>query len=197
MPWVKWHSASLDDYDFGKLPDHVKWQAVGLATLAALNGNELPSDVTWLKSRLQSTTKIDLQLLESSGFIEACQNGDNLTPDRQPNEEKRKRREEKRKNRDAWAKRFDSFWVKYPKKKAKPKARESWLKHEGEDFDKIIAGLEKQVKSDQWTRNNGQYIPYPATWLNQRRWEDEPDSRQPGGQTYPTREEAMKKHGYM
>lgn len=22
-------------------------------------------------------------------------------------------------------------------------------------------------------KDNGQYIPYPSTWLNQRRWEDE------------------------
>ena len=24
-------------------------------------------------------------------------------------------------------------------------------------------------------RDNGQFIPHPATWLNQERWDDEPD----------------------
>ena len=28
-------------------------------------------------------------------------------------------------------------------------------------------------QTDQWQRNNGQYIPYPATWLNQGRGEDD------------------------
>ena len=27
--------------------------------------------------------------------------------------------------------------------------------------------------SAQWQRDNGQYIPHPATWLNQGRWDDE------------------------
>ena len=33
--------------------------------------------------------------------------------------------------------------------------------------------ISAQKRSRQWTENNGQYIPNPATWLNQRRWEDE------------------------
>jgi len=28
-------------------------------------------------------------------------------------------------------------------------------------------------KSNEWTENKGQFIPYPSTWLNQHRWEDE------------------------
>jgi hypothetical protein len=27
--------------------------------------------------------------------------------------------------------------------------------------------------SQQWTKDGGQFIPMPATWLNGRRWEDE------------------------
>jgi len=37
----------------------------------------------------------------------------------------------------------------------------------------IKENLRKQKNSDDWTRNDGQYIPYPATWLNGQRWEDE------------------------
>ena len=37
----------------------------------------------------------------------------------------------------------------------------------------MIQAIEQHKRSDQWTRDNGQYIPHPATWLNQRRWEDE------------------------
>lgn len=36
-----------------------------------------------------------------------------------------------------------------------------------------MAALEAAKKCDQWRKDNGQFIPYPATWLNQERWEDE------------------------
>ena len=39
----------------------------------------------------------------------------------------------------------------------------------------MLEAIRKQKQSGQWRRDNGQYIPYPATWLNQERWNDEPD----------------------
>jgi hypothetical protein len=30
------------------------------------------------------------------------------------------------------------------------------------------------MTSAEWTKDGGQFIPHPATWLNQKRWEDEP-----------------------
>jgi hypothetical protein len=37
----------------------------------------------------------------------------------------------------------------------------------------ICAAVERWKKSEQWTHDGGQFIPHPATWLNQHRWEDE------------------------
>ena len=37
----------------------------------------------------------------------------------------------------------------------------------------MVSAISAQKQSRQWRENNGQYIPNPATWLNQRRWEDE------------------------
>ena len=37
----------------------------------------------------------------------------------------------------------------------------------------MMDAISAQKRSRQWTEKNGQYIPNPATWLNQRRWEDE------------------------
>ena len=37
----------------------------------------------------------------------------------------------------------------------------------------MIAAIEAQKASEQWTREGGRYIPNPATWLNGGRWEDE------------------------
>ncbi len=69
---------------------------------------------------------------------------------------------------------FERFWAAYPKKTAKQQALKAWqkLKPDKALIDVILSSLERQKRSVQWTKDNGQYIPYPATWLNGRRWED-------------------------
>lgn len=69
---------------------------------------------------------------------------------------------------------FDLFWEAYPKKVAKQEAIKAWksLKPDGLLLGKIINGIERWKTSDQWQRENGQYIPYPASWLRGKRWED-------------------------
>lgn len=37
----------------------------------------------------------------------------------------------------------------------------------------MLNAIETAKQSRQWNKDNGQYIPNPATWLNQKRWEDE------------------------
>lgn len=37
----------------------------------------------------------------------------------------------------------------------------------------MMSSLEQFRGSKDWLKDNGQYIPYPSTWLNQKRWEDE------------------------
>lgn len=70
---------------------------------------------------------------------------------------------------------FDRFWAAYPRKVGKQAARKSWsrLKPSAELTQRILDAVEYQKGSRQWRENNGQFIPNPATWLNQGRWEDE------------------------
>lgn len=70
---------------------------------------------------------------------------------------------------------FDRFWSVYPRKVSKVSALKAFekLKVDEELLNTMISAIEKQKKSDQWIRDNGQYIPHPSTWLNQHRWEDE------------------------
>ncbi|MGN0670223.1 MAG: hypothetical protein ACI4JZ_06705 [Oscillospiraceae bacterium] len=70
---------------------------------------------------------------------------------------------------------FIRFWAAYPKKTAKQQALKAWQKLNPDKalIDVILSSLERQKQSVQWTKDNGQYIPYPATWLNGKRWEDE------------------------
>ena len=70
---------------------------------------------------------------------------------------------------------FDRFWGAYPRHQGKEAARKAWAKIRPDDalLAEMLAALERQRASDQWRRDGGQFIPYPATWLNGRRWEDE------------------------
>ena len=70
---------------------------------------------------------------------------------------------------------FSMFWEMYPKKVSKPQAMTAWkkIKPDIKTVGNILTGLARWKACDQWTRDNGQYIPYPATWLNNRRWEDD------------------------
>lgn len=70
--------------------------------------------------------------------------------------------------------RFLEFWQLYPKKAAKAQAEKSFEKinPDRELLDTILKAVEQQKKSKQWLKDEGQFIPMPATWLNQRRWED-------------------------
>ena len=72
--------------------------------------------------------------------------------------------------------RFDEFWAAYPRKVGKEAARKVWrrIKPSSELQIKILDNIKTYRGSDQWLRDNGQFIPYPSTWLNQGRWDDEP-----------------------
>jgi uncharacterized protein YdaU (DUF1376 family) len=67
---------------------------------------------------------------------------------------------------------FEEFWQTYPKKVGKDAASKSWLKVKAR-IDDVLKALAWQKESDQWRRSDGQFIPNPATYLNQGRWQDE------------------------
>jgi hypothetical protein len=81
---------------------------------------------------------------------------------------------------DIIKKRFHEFWNEYPKKTGKGLAEKSFIKIKPTEslFSEIMSALSKAKKCQQWKRDNGQFIPYPATWLNQKRWEDDYDGEE-------------------
>lgn len=70
---------------------------------------------------------------------------------------------------------FQDFWDIYPRRTARSNAEKSWakLKPSQELFDRICNALAWQRETEDWRKENGKFIPHPATWLNQKRWEDE------------------------
>lgn len=70
---------------------------------------------------------------------------------------------------------FDAFWFAYPKKAAKEDARKAFSKLGPDDglLATILSAIEAAKKSRDWTKDDGRYVPYAATWLNGKRWEDD------------------------
>lgn len=75
--------------------------------------------------------------------------------------------------------RFDTFWEAYPKKIGKGAAKKAWAKIKPSEtlLQEMLKAIETARRTEQWQRDNGQYIPNPATWLNQERWDDEYGAR--------------------
>jgi len=72
---------------------------------------------------------------------------------------------------------FETFWKLYPKKIGREAARKAFA---GVDVpvEVLVEALQKQKKWKQWTRDDGRYIPKAVTWLEERRWEDQPPAEQ-------------------
>lgn len=70
---------------------------------------------------------------------------------------------------------FEVFWAAYPKKKSKGDAEKAWkaINPTVALTATILDAINKFKSSVQWTKDNGQFIPYPATWLRAKGWEDE------------------------
>lgn len=70
---------------------------------------------------------------------------------------------------------FDEFWQAYPRKVGKDAARKAFDRRKVSRvvLEQMISAIESQRNSAQWLRDGGQYIPHPATWVNEGRWQDE------------------------
>jgi uncharacterized protein YdaU (DUF1376 family) len=70
---------------------------------------------------------------------------------------------------------FDRFWSAYPRKVAKAAAAKAFARMRADEalIARMLAAVAAQSASDQWRRDGGQFVPHAATWIAQRRWEDE------------------------
>lgn len=78
-------------------------------------------------------------------------------------------------NKKIYAQRFTEFWSIYPKKRSKGQAEKAFAKIRPDErlHNTILQSLELAKKTADWQKEKGKYIPYPATWLNAKGWEDE------------------------
>jgi len=76
---------------------------------------------------------------------------------------------------------FEIFWAAYPKKKGKKQAIRAWEKIKPRptiaDAEKLAQIVSLQARTPQWSKDGGEFIPLPATWLNNERWNDELETK--------------------
>lgn len=70
---------------------------------------------------------------------------------------------------------FEKAWSTYPRKDGKRKAFEAWQKALTRDMpaENMPAHIESRSFEQDWRKDDGQFIPHMATWLNRDGWLDE------------------------
>lgn len=91
---------------------------------------------------------------------------------------------------------FSYFWNLYPRKVGKSNAGKAWAKLKSTDRKAAIDDIRKRVSTDpQWLRDNGEFVPHPATYLNGERWTDEwKPTTTPGGMPHGTHLTGFEQH---
>ncbi len=71
---------------------------------------------------------------------------------------------------------FTAFWEVYPRRVARLAAVRAWnvLQAEPALQAELCAAVGRLALTESWVRDEGRFIPHPATFLNGRRWEDAP-----------------------
>lgn len=84
---------------------------------------------------------------------------------------------------------FDDFWALYPRRVAKKDARTAWAKIDAKHYPTILTALYEWARI--WdARGEPEYTPYPASWLNGERWEDD---FPPGHKPYSMRQQQQER----
>ena len=70
---------------------------------------------------------------------------------------------------------FLDFWKIYPRRVGKVDAEKAWKQTAKirPSFEKLKRAMLALADSENWTKDNGTFIPHPATWLRRGGWDDE------------------------
>jgi hypothetical protein len=178
IAWIKLYLSLLDDFEYTHLSDRGKVLYLHTLLLAGKHSNLIPYEVGWLKGKLALNGVIDYTELIDQQFVtlrdrtepasalaSTSASGDAILD---KNKNKNKKRQE------CGASTFDTFWDAYPRKVSKADAQKvySRLNPSTETLAAILAALVWQSELPDWKKSSRQFMPYPGTYLNQRRWED-------------------------
>lgn len=178
-PWIKLHRCVMRDPQWVSLTDAERGQLVAIWLLAADHDGVIPASPELIQKLCYMNKQPDLNKFTDLGFIVDDWRQCDVTAAStgcQHDQPDKNRVEKKRIDISSFCNDgFDIFWKAYPRKVNKKTAIKVWAKLKPDEplKQKILSALEIQKKDDQWTRDNGKYIPHPSTWLNQERWNDD------------------------
>lgn len=171
-PWIKLYRYLLDDPEWHELSGDDSKVLVMLWLIAsedkAMEGN-LPNLKTLAFRLRMNDVKLNQSLNKLShwvifddiALISDCHQTD--AP------EERQRREET----ESVLINFETFYKFYPKKKSRGDAEKAW-KVAKPNIDIVMKALQWQKLQEDWIKDNGKFIPYPATYIRDKKWLDEP-----------------------
>ena len=93
---------------------------------------------------------------------------------------------------------FDKFYALYPRKQGRRAAEKSWQRLSSLEQQDAFEALPNHIEYWKLKQTEKDFIPHPATWINQGRWEDELDmevkkNKKPDLPWYSTEELTAKK----
>lgn len=191
--WVKLYYSILDDEAFIFLSEVDRCRYMTCLVLASRTNNKIPADPTYLRKVMRLDKNPDLTPLLSCGLLYTCESSstclDNVytnapVPNRSllyspllnsslssPKSEEGKESEKGE---------FDRLWDVYPRKVGKKAAQKAFQNaRDRPRIDDLIASIQRQALSAQWTKDGGQFIPHLSTWLNRGQWADVPTVTRP------------------
>lgn len=167
--WARLHLELLTSSDWTLATTDTKVLMITLILLATQYQNRVPNNREYL-AHVSGVNRGDFDAAFDSLYGDGINGFCQLTNDATPEKEQTKVKRSTAKGTDT---RFDEFWAVYPNRKDKKLARDRWANKDLDRIaDKIIAAVKVQARSEDWTKNAGQFIPLPSTYLNRERWED-------------------------
>lgn len=179
-PWIKVYRRLLRNPEWVSLTDAQRGQLVAIWLLAADHEGSIPNSELVVQQLCYMKKKPNLQLFVDLGFIEigvalassGSQADDSVTPQTRLD---KTRLDKTRLPPTGGLNGFSDFWKVYPRKVKKEAALKAWKKISPSDElrEVIEASVLAHRQTHEWLKDYGTYVPYPATWLNDKRWEDE------------------------
>ena len=199
--WIKLYLGLMEDYYFCQLNDAHRYHVIAIMLLASRYQNQIPYDKRWIAAEIKATGVVDFDALVNSRFIEVYDDASKTLASCYQDASLEKRIEEKNREEktpltplrgDASetttpkgvtspkedSPGFASFWSAWPKhfrKVGKSNCVRIWSRKRLEPLtEQVLKSLERCKASLDWKKENGQFIPQPASWLNDTPWETDP-----------------------
>lgn len=185
-PWVKLYRDILDDAEWFELDPLAAKVLVMLWLIASEDETKqgfLPSTKQLaFRLRMSENTvkKVCISLshwLEQTDIspISSCNQTD--TPERAGEETETETETDpcaEQAQRGSLMDRFEEFYSSYPKKRNRGDAEKAWkaIKPNDELTKTIVEAVEVAKQCDDWRKDGGQFVPYPASWLRASGWLD-------------------------